>query len=99
MSIEKSFTVQLSPAANPQDAIDVTFTVIRTLVEPIEGDIDLVIKATDSSALIQYSGSLQGSLSYYVESDYCLGRINMARLVEDNLTRIMEMCIPAEGEA
>lgn len=99
MSIEKSFTVQLSPTANPQDAIDVTFTVIRHgHPSALQGDTTYTIEPCSDMASITFTGSLSGQVTYYVESSIPLGQQNLLSVVGDYLPKIVEMFI-AEGVA
>lgn len=98
MSIEKSFTVQLSPTANPQDAIDVTFTVTRHgHPSALLGDTTYTIEPCSDIASITFTGSLSGQVTYYVESSTPLGCQNMHNLAEDYLPKIVEMFIPEGG--
>lgn len=99
MSIEKSFTLQLSPTANPQDAIDVTFTVIRHgHPSALLGDINHTIETCSDMARIAFTGSLSGQVTYYVESSIPLGRQNLLSVVGDYLSKIVEMFV-SEGVA
>lgn len=98
MSIEKSFTVQLSPTANPQDAIDVTFTVTRHgHPSALLGDTTYTIEPCNDMARITFTGSISGQVTYYVKSSALIGRKNMHNLTKDYLPKIVEMFIPEGG--